>query len=200
MKYSVSAWVLSHFYHSSVKAELKRRGFPKSTARKVVKEHKAITIRAKDIGNSKLLSGYVMGIYFIALNRSTGKTAEENYEIYRDGLCASKLFRKVAGNADSYLDPKKMPGRLKWSEESHKRRYENDWVVDILPGNDEYALGYDYHECGICKLCKDEGCPELAQYLCRMDFVLADIMDMKLVRTGTIAEGSDHCDFRYSRR
>ena len=31
-------------------------------------------------------------------------------------------------------------------------------------------------------------------------FVLADIMNMKLVRTGTIAEGAKYCDFRYSRQ
>ena len=167
--------------------------------KKIAKEHKQIVERAKDIGNSKLLSSYIMGSYFIALNRSTGRSAEENYEIFRDGLCASKLFHKVAGDADSYLDPKRMPGRLQWSEDSHKRKYENDWVVDILPGNDEYDLGYDYHECGICKLCQDEGCPELAAYLCRMDYVLADIMHMELVRTGTIAEGASYCDFRYSR-
>lgn len=122
------------------------------------------------------------------------------YEIFRDGLCASKLFHKLLGNAESYLDPKKMEGRLKWSEESHKRKYENDWVVDILPANGDYELGYDYYECGACKLCNDEGCPELAPIICRMDFVLADIMNMKLVRTGTIAEGADHCDFRYSRQ
>ena len=140
-----------------------------------------------------------MGSYFIALNRSTGRSAEENYEIFRNGLCASKLFHKIMGDADSYLDPKRMPARLQWSEDSHKRKYENDWVVDILPGNDEYDLGYDYHECGICKLCQDEGCPELAAYLCRMDYVLADIMNMKLVRTGTIAEGASCCDFRYSK-
>ena len=103
------------------------------------------------------------------------------------------------GDADSYLDPKRMPARLKWSEDSHKRKYENDWVVDILPGNESYDLGYDYHECGICKLCQDEGCPDLAAYLCRMDYVLADIMHMKLVRTGTIAEGAAFCDFRYSK-
>ena len=36
---------------------------------------------------------------------------------------------------------------------------------------------------------KDEGCPQLATYLCQMDYVLADIMHMKLVRTKTIAEG-----------
>lgn len=200
MKYSFQAWLFSNFYHSAVKAELKKRGFPKSTAQKTAKENKAIVLRAKEIGKSRLVSSYIMASYYIALNRSTGKSAEENFEIFRDGLCASKLFRKALGNAESYLDPKKMEGRLKWSEESHKRLYENDWVVDILPGNGEYDLGYDYLECGACKLCKDEGCPEITQYICRMDFVLADIMDMKLVRTGTIAEGAKLCDFRYSKK
>ncbi len=192
--------MIFHFYHSVVKAELKRRGFSKDVAKKIEEEHGKIVARAKDIGKSKLLSSYIMASYYIAMNRSTGKSAQENYEIFRDGLCASKLFHKVMGDVDSYLDPKKMPGRLKWSEDSHKRLYENDWVVDILPANGEYDLGYDYHECGACKLCKDEGCPELAAYICKMDFVLADMMNMKLVRTGTIAEGAPYCDFRYSRK
>lgn len=199
MKNTFSVRLIYHFYHNAVKAELKKRGFPKNTSRKITKEHKIILDRAKDIGKSNLLSSYIMGSYFIALNRSTSRSAEENYEIFRDGLCASKLFHKIMGNADSYLDPKRIPARRQWSEDSHKRKYENDWVVDILPGNDEYDLGYDYHECGICKLCQDEGCPELAVYLCRMDYVLADIMNMKLVRTGTIAEGASCCDFRYSK-
>ena len=199
MKNTFSVRLIYHFYHNAVKAELKKRGFPKNTSRKISKEHKIILDRAKDIGKSNLLSSYIMGSYFIALNRSTSRSAEENYEIFRDGLCASKLFHKIMGNADSYLDPKRIPARRQWSEDSHKRKYENDWVVDILPGNDEYDLGYDYHECGICKLCQDEGCPELAVYLCRMDYVLADIMNMKLVRTGTIAEGASCCDFRYSK-
>ena len=199
MKNTFSVRLIYHFYHNAVKAELKRRGFPKNTSRKIAKEHKIILDRAKDIGKSNLLSSYIMGSYFIALNRSTGRSAEENYEIFRDGLCASKLFHKIMWDADSYLDPKRIPARRQWSEDSHKRKYENDWVVDILPGNDEYDLGYDYHECGICKLCQDEGCPELAAYLCRMDYVLADIMNMKLVRTGTIAEGASCCDFRYSK-
>lgn len=199
MKNTFSVRLIYHFYHNAVKAELKKRGFPKNTSRKIAKEHKIILDCAKDIGKSNLLSSYIMGSYFIALNRSTSRSAEENYEIFRNGLCASKLFHKIMGNADSYLDPKRIPARRQWSEDSHKRKYENDWVVDILPGNDEYDLGYDYHECGICKLCQDEGCPELAAYLCRMDYVLADIMNMKLVRTGTIAEGASCCDFRYSK-
>lgn len=141
-----------------------------------------------------------MGAWFIALNRSTGDSAEENYVLFRDGLQKSRLFAMAMGDADAYLDEKKLPGRLKWAKESKKRTYENDWVVEVLPGGKTFDLGYDYLECGICKLCRDEGCPELARYLCRMDFVLAELMGMEFMRTTTIAEGGERCDFRYRRK
>lgn len=200
MKNTINSRMFEWFYESCVIAELKRRNYPKSVIGTFKREYKAISNRAKEIGKSRLLSAYEMGICFLALNYATGKQPEENYEIFKAGLCASILFSKAMGDADSYLDEKKMPGRIKWSEESHRKLYENDWVVDILPGNEEYDLGYDYHECGIVKLCQDEGHPELAKYCCRMDYVLADIMNMNLVRTGTIAEGARLCDFRYSRK
>ena len=120
IKESVNVKIIYHFYHHVVKAELKKRDFPKDVVRKIDEEHHKIIQRAKDIGNSRLLSSYIMGSYFIAMNRSTGKSAEENYEMFRDGLYASKLFHKVMGEANSYLDPKKMAGRLQWSKESYK--------------------------------------------------------------------------------
>ena len=73
MNNSFSSWMFKHFYHSAVKAELKRRGFPQSTADKIISEYDKIAARAKDIGKSRLISSYTMGIYFIAMNRSTGK-------------------------------------------------------------------------------------------------------------------------------
>ena len=79
MKNTFGVKLIYQFYHSSVKAELKRRGFSKDIVKKIAKEHKQIVERAKDIGNSKLLSSYIMGSYFIALNRSTGRSADENY-------------------------------------------------------------------------------------------------------------------------
>ena len=200
MKNNISTLLFRTFYHRAVSKELKKRGFPQNIKHSIMKEYKEILERAADIGNSKLLSSYVMCMYFIAMNRADGKTAEENYEILKDGLLASGLFHKVMGDADAYLDPKKLPGRLAWSEESHQRKYRNDWVVDILNGNGVYELGYDYTECGVVKLCRDEGCPELARHLCRMDFVLAEMMNMKLERTSTLAEGGERCDFRYSRK
>ena len=79
MKNSIGVLSVSKFYHSAVKAALKRRGFQKNTAKKIIKTHKEIMNRAKEIGNSRLVSSYVMGSYFIAMNRSIGKSPEENY-------------------------------------------------------------------------------------------------------------------------
>ena len=198
MKYSFNAWFYGHFFHSLCKPQYKAAGVKKSNIRKIVKEHKAITIRAKDMNDEKLLSSYIMGIYFIAMNRCTGLSPKDNYKILENGLKNSGMFRKGLGTVEAYLDEKNIPRRLKWAEESKKRKNENNWVLDVLPGCEEYNLGYNYYECGICKICKDEGCFELAKYLCQLDFMMADLMNAKLVRTQTIAEGADYCDFRYS--
>ena len=198
MKLSFKARFMGHFFHNALKPEYKTRNIPKSAVSDIAKEHKLIAARAKDMNDEKLLASYLMGIYFIAMNRHTGLDAEENYKMLENALRLSKTFKNGLGSAEDYLDEKNMPMRIKWSEESHKRRNENNWVVDVLPKCAEYDLGYDYHECGICKICKDEGCFELAKYLCRLDYVIADMMDAKLVRTKTIAEGADMCDFRYS--
>ena len=66
MKNTLQAKLIYRFYHSAVKAELKRRGFSKNIVKKIEKEHKLIVERAKDIGKSNLLSSYVMGSYIIA--------------------------------------------------------------------------------------------------------------------------------------
>ena len=145
-------------------------------------------------------SAYYMGAYFIALNRVTGLELEENYELFKNGLYANNLLHMAMGNAKFYLNPKKMAGRKQWEAESHIEKYENDWVVDILEETEQFELEYDYHKCGICRLCTDEGCFEYAKYLCRLDFVMADMMGMKLERTQTIAEGADYCDSQYSRK
>lgn len=66
MKNTLNVKVLYHFYHSAVKAELKRRGFSKDVSGKINEEHKKIIGRAKEIGKSRLLSSYIMATYFIA--------------------------------------------------------------------------------------------------------------------------------------
>ena len=201
MEYGFTQKLFGYFYHSSCMKQAAKQKL--NINKKAIKqEYVSIMKNAKDIGKSRLMSSYCMGAYFIALNRKTPLSPESCYELYKDGLSSNNLFHIAVGNANSYLDKKKRPYRLNWSADSHLHIYQNDWVVDIIEGTpqDDFELGYDYHTCGICNLCRDEDCFELAKYLCRMDYVLADMMQMKLIRTKTIAEGADSCDFRYGRK
>ena len=167
----------------------------------IKREYKAIVERASDIGNKNMLIGaYGLAAYFIAMNRCDGLDAPSNCDMLEKGLKASKMYKMTMGSGESYFTEKRMVARRKWSKETYEHKYKNDWVVDILEKTDDYDFGMDYHECGVCKLCQDEGCPELAQYLCKLDFMTAEIMGIKLERTMTLAEGFDKCDFRYSKK
>lgn len=167
----------------------------------VLSEYRKIMTNAKDIGRKNpLLSAYALGAWFIAMNRTNHLTPEENCTILIEGLRSSQIFRLVMGNADHYLSPKRISRQKKWAESTHQRVYENNWVVNLLLPTKQYDLGYDYLECGICKLCHDEGCPELAKYLCKLDFFFAEVMELQLKRTTTLAEGGSKCDFRFFRK
>jgi hypothetical protein len=83
---------------------------------------------------------------------------------------------------------------------SQQRRYPDDWVFDIVD-NDKgnFEFGVDYIECGIVKYLTRQGASELAPYLCWLDYPLCTAMRVKLVRTETIAQGCERCNFRFSR-
>lgn len=164
-------------------------------------EYHRILSSAGDIGkHNPLLSSYALCAWFLAMNRSSQRTPEENCAMMEQIFQSSRLFRLVMGDADHYLAPKRLKQRQQWSKNTHLRHYANDWVVDVLPGTEQYDLGYNYLECGVCKLCRDEGCPELAQYLCRLDFLFAQLMGLQLDRTTTLAQGGAMCDFRFRRK
>ena len=180
-----------------------KREIPETQVRKAIRqEYRAVMQRASDIGSSnKLLSSYLLAAYFIGMNRSTRLPAEENIRILESGMRKSRALKLFMGDSKSYFSPKAMKSRKDWSAlthaESHRKQYPNDWVVDFLPGEGKYAFGFDYRECGVCKLCRDEGCPELAKYLCRLDYMLVEIMGLHLDRTQVLAEGKEKCDFRF---
>lgn len=199
MKKNIKTKIYGYLYCSSFINGMKLHNLNLVTMKELKDEYNAIINRAKNIGNSNMLSSYCMGAFFIAIYH-LNNNIEQNYEIFKDGLKSNKIFKKALGDADSYLSEKKLVKRKEWEKKSHLKMHENDWVVNVLTNGDNYTLGYDYLECGICKLCKDEGCFEIAKYLCKLDFILADIMGMDLKRTSTIADGGEYCDFRYSKK
>ena len=83
---------------------------------------------------------------------------------------------------------------------SQQRRYPDDWVFEVVEGNGQgFAFGVDYAECGIVKYLAREGAPELAPYLCWIDYPQFAAMHLRLDRTETLAQGGQKCDFRMSR-
>ena len=170
----------------------------KNTLKDIKKEYKAILLRAKDIGSKNtLLSSYLLAAYFIAMNRCNRLSAMENYKLLEEAIRSSRMVILMLGNKKSYFSKRRMQKRRDWAIASKKSEYENDWVLNFVEGNDDFIFGIDYLECGVCKLCRDEGVSELSKYLCKLDYMLADIIGLNLERTTTLAMGDSKCDFRY---
>ena len=83
---------------------------------------------------------------------------------------------------------------------SQERRYPDDWVFGFVEGDGrDFVSGVDYTECGVVKYLAREGAPELAPYLCWIDYPMCAAMRLRLDRTETLAQGGRRCDFRMSR-
>jgi len=70
------------------------------------------------------------------------------------------------------------------------------WAAEF-PESDAY-IAVNITRCGLVKWFREQDVPEIAPIACKGDFVWAEFMTgLKLVRTKTLAEGDDICDFRY---
>ena len=72
----------------------------------------------------------------------------------------------------------------------------NGWVFKT-PKSDAY-WAMDILECGLVKYLEDQGAPEICKAFCNADYVVAeDMTGLKFVRTKTLANSDNLCDFRY---
>jgi hypothetical protein len=83
---------------------------------------------------------------------------------------------------------------------SQQRQYPGDFVIELVPANNSHTLqGINYLECGVVKFFAQQGAAELTPHMCRIDYLLFPAMGIQLNRTGTIAQGCTHCDFRFQK-
>ncbi len=83
---------------------------------------------------------------------------------------------------------------------SQEREYTADFVTKIIDGDgQDFEWGVNYLECGVVKYFAQQGAEELTPYMCQIDYLLFPAIGINLVRTGTIAQGCTHCDFRFKR-
>lgn len=92
---------------------------------------------------------------------------------------------------------------LQWMDRkvSHKGHPDGFRARVITAKEETFGFGYgiDILECGICTLFRKHGAMQFASILCEVDKITSGFAGLELIRTGTIANGSHKCDFRFKR-
>ena len=92
--------------------------------------------------------------------------------------------------------------RPKRAAESNNRQYPGDYVYNYVEGDSNtFESGVDYllPEMRDLFFLKEQGAHELGQYLCAADKLYSDTFGWELMRTMTLAEGYEKCDFHFKR-
>ncbi|MGH9891590.1 MAG: L-2-amino-thiazoline-4-carboxylic acid hydrolase [bacterium] len=79
---------------------------------------------------------------------------------------------------------------------SLKRRHPDEFHWEVV--DDEASdLGINIRSCAVCKTFSRHDAMDFVPYMCALDDELSRIFGLGLRRTGTIALGASHCDFRF---
>ena len=169
-------------------------------------EFKGLLPRLPYIGGDKnlLTENLVVSAWFLSLYKTLNKRGYGDdfigdlcYRIAEDFVhkqpqWAAKLQGALAGTGLF----KSMYRKL--SEKSQMREYPGDFVVQYVEGSGEhFDYGFDFTECGICKLFQAENTSSFTKHMCRIDYLTTSFNGIELIRTGTIANGAEKCDFRF---
>jgi hypothetical protein len=84
-------------------------------------------------------------------------------------------------------------------EQQEQLRFGGFEVRYILGDGREFDWGVDYVACGNYDFVIAQGVEEFAPYVCMSDIALGDALGWGLIRTQTIADGCDSCDFRFKK-
>ena len=61
----------------------------------------------------------------------------------------------------------------------------------------ERGIAFDVVHCPVASYFRERGAADLCLAAwCNLDFALSDLTQQQLIRTKTLVEGADHCDFR----
>jgi hypothetical protein len=159
------------------------------------------------VGGVQPLTQFVVATgWFLAMYRAlqslgrpvdeAGRLAYEVTEAYLQRYPA--VARRLVGHLTfSKLYLARLRRRAKESQECP---YPDGYLFLYVPGDGvTFDYGVDYLECASCKFLARQSAPELAPYLCTVDHIYSEMFGWGLVRTKTLAEGGDRCDFRFKR-
>lgn len=151
------------------------------------------------------LVGTASGLAVFKVLRARGETTEHiaklhqrMVETYLSSLprWRFRLMRGVLSTQLGQVIIKRMLKRA--AAASQRREYAEGFVFHFVEGNGEaFDFGIDYTECAIVKFFRAQGADEFTPYVCLFDYPHSRLSGTGLVRTMTLAEGAEKCDFRF---
>ncbi len=85
------------------------------------------------------------------------------------------------------------------AERSEQLKFGDFEIRYLIGDGEEFDWGVDYVGCGNYNFAKAQGAEEFAPYICMSDIALSDALGWGLIRTQTLADGCQFCDFRFKK-
>ncbi|MDH3673726.1 MAG: L-2-amino-thiazoline-4-carboxylic acid hydrolase [Gammaproteobacteria bacterium] len=85
------------------------------------------------------------------------------------------------------------------ARKQQKVRFGDFGVEYVVGEGDDFDWGINYLQCGNHSFAMKHGGEAFAPYICMSDIALSDALGWGLIRTQTLADGCDHCDFRFKK-
>ena len=130
------------------------------------------------------------------------KSAGESWEICHEALkLRMKQFPKIKRwFFGRLLYSGILQRRMRKRSEEGKQSKTGDFETRFVIGDGKnFDFGVDYVACGNYKFALEQGADEFAPYVCMSDFALSNAMGWGLIRTETLADGCEKCDFRFKK-
>ena len=159
------------------------------------------------VGGRQPLTQFVVTTgWCLALHRALGgksASARESGELFFE--LARQYIIQVPGLVRRYLGTsmftqsyqRKLRER---AMESQQHPLPRGYIFSYVEGDKvNYDFGVDYHRCATLNFLREQGAEEIAPYLCALDQYSSDLLGWGLVRSTTLAEGGEVCDFRFKK-
>ena len=157
-------------------------------------------LRARALNGFLRITAQEVAVYR-AVTRQGG-TAAEAWEICHEALRLRMLAfpRWRAWFLRKLMFSCVMMRRIRRRARAGRHVRHGDFEVRFLVGDGEdFDFGVDYLRCGNLELVRQLGAEAFAPYVCMSDVALGDRLGWGLKRTQTLADGCDHCDFRFKK-
>ena len=166
--------------------------------KKHLKEYREMARRTPSVGSPKenmFAPVMYLGCYGFAYYKADPeRITMDVFDGMIDAVCSSETMKRFYKGKNCF-DPKEIGKYEMGSERSKRRQYPMDWVFDFScdPSVPEYFV--THHECGVCKIAQQENLMFLMPHMCVMDYPTIEYKGGKLIRTKTLGNGDDCCDF-----